>query len=79
MNVFAPEYVNDLTTSEKKKTLQELMLMTEKKDKNGKGQMVCNGKPPHGWMSRDDAPSLMASLENDEHDAGKIVSKDPGK
>ena len=42
---FTPVDINDLTTSEKKKAMEAMMLLTEKKDKTVKGRMVYNGKP----------------------------------
>ena len=44
---FTPVDINDLTTSEKKKAMEAMMLLTEKKDKTVKGRMVYNGKPSH--------------------------------
>ena len=50
--------------NEKKKAMEALMLMTEKKDKTVKGRMVYNGKPSREWISKDDAASPTASLES---------------
>ena len=61
---FTPVDINDLTTSEKKKAMEAMMLLTEKKDKTVKGQMVYNGKPSCEWLTREDAASPTASLES---------------
>ena len=44
--------INDLTTSEKKKAMEAMTLLTEKKDKTVKGGMDYNGKPSHEWLTR---------------------------
>ena len=62
--MFQPVDINDLTTSEKKKAMEAMMLLTEKKDKTVKGRMVYNGKPPCEWLTREDAASPTASLES---------------
>ena len=61
---FTPVDINDLTTSEKKKAMEAMMLLTEKKDKTVKGRMVYNGKPSREWLTREDAASPTASLES---------------
>ena len=61
---FTPVDINDLTTSEKKKAVEAMMLLTEKKDKTVKGRMVYNGKPSRKWLTREDAASPTASLES---------------
>ena len=61
---FTPVDVNDVTRNDNKKAMEALMLMTKKKDKTVKGQMVYNGKPSCEWMSKDDAASPTASLES---------------
>ena len=80
---FTPVDVNDLTRNEKKKAMDALMLVTEKKDKTIKGQIVYNGKPPHEWMSKDDTASPTASLESititgviDAHDEQDVMTAD---
>ena len=59
---FTPVDINDLTTSEKKKSMEAMMLLTEKKDKTVEGQMVYNGKPSGEWLTSEDAASPTASL-----------------
>ena len=80
---FTPVDVNALTGNEKKKAMEALMLMTEKKDMTVKNQMVYNGKPSSEWMSKDDAASRTASLESimitgviDAHEEGDVMTAD---
>ena len=61
---FTPVDINDLTASEKKKAIEAMMLLSEKKDKTVKNQMVYNGKPSCEWLTREDAASPTASLES---------------
>eukprot|EP00980_Cylindrotheca_fusiformis_P030969 scaffold25690_cov333-Cylindrotheca_fusiformis.AAC.1 len=49
--------------SEKRKAMEALMFLTEKRDGTIKGRMVYNGKPTRDWLSREDAASPTASLE----------------
>ena len=63
-NCFTPIDVSQLTSSEKKKAMEALMFLTEKRDKSIKGRMVYNGKPTREWLSREDSASPTASLES---------------
>jgi hypothetical protein len=60
---FNPIDVSKLTPSEKKKAMQSLLFLTEKRDGRIKGRLVYNGKPTREWVSQDDAASPTASLE----------------
>jgi hypothetical protein len=60
---FNPLDVSKLTSSEKKKAMQSLLFLTEKRDGRIKGRLVYNGKPTRAWVSKDDAASPTASLE----------------
>ena len=61
---FTPISVANMTASEKKKAMDALMFLTEKRDGTIKGRMVYNGKPTREWLSRDDAASPTAALES---------------
>jgi hypothetical protein len=63
-NCFEPLLLSSLIPSEKEKALKaRLMFLTEKHDKNFKGQMVANGKPTREWHTREEATGPTASLE----------------
>jgi hypothetical protein len=63
-NCFSPIDVASLTTEERRKTVDALMFLGEKRDKSIKGRMVYNGKPTREWLSREDATSPTAALES---------------
>jgi hypothetical protein len=63
-NCFTPIDVNKLSPMEKRKTMEALMFLTEKRDKSIKGRMVYNGKPTREWLSREDAASPTVALES---------------
>ena len=61
---FNPILVSELSEKEKKKALEALMFLTEKRDGSVKGRMVANGKPTRDWHTREEAASPTASLES---------------
>ena len=63
-NCFSPRDVSVLSPSEKKKAMEALMFLTEKRDKSIKGRMVYNGKPTRAWESREDNASPTVALES---------------
>jgi hypothetical protein len=63
-NCFTPIDVAELTAEEKRKTVDALMFISEKRDKTVKGRMVYNGKPTREWLSQEDLTSLTAALES---------------
>lgn len=63
-NCFAPVSITDMMTTERKKAMEALMFLTEKRDKSAKGRMVHNGKPTREWLTREDLASLTAALES---------------
>ncbi|MGC9293621.1 MAG: hypothetical protein ACP5EP_13150, partial [Acidobacteriaceae bacterium] len=63
-NCFTPMDVTKLSPEEKRKTMEALMFLTEKRDKSIKGRMVYNGKPTREWLSREDAASPTVALES---------------
>jgi hypothetical protein len=56
--------VSTLTLEEKRKAMEALMFLTEKRDKTIKGRLVYNGKPTPEWLSRENSASPTASLES---------------
>ena len=63
-NCFTPIDVADLTIDERRKTVDALMFLGEKRDKTVKGRMVYNGKPTREWLSREESTSPTAALES---------------
>jgi hypothetical protein len=61
---FEPISVADMSQSEIQKSMEALMLLTEKRDGTIKGRMVYNGKPTREWLSREDSTSPTVSLES---------------
>ena len=47
---FTPMDIGALTPSERKKAMEALMFLTEKRDKTIKGRLVYNGKPTRKWL-----------------------------
>jgi hypothetical protein len=63
-NCFTPIDVASMTMDERRKTVDALMFLGEKRDKSVKGRMVYNGKPTREWLSREDSTSPTAALES---------------
>ena len=63
-NCFSPLDVSKMTPQEKRKAMEALMFLTEKRDNTVKGRMVYNGKPTREWLSREDSASPTAALES---------------
>ncbi|MEL6660938.1 MAG: hypothetical protein AAFR36_31085, partial [Bacteroidota bacterium] len=66
---FKPVSVAKMTAEEKRKAMEALMFLTEKRpDLEGntkvKGRMVYNGKPTREWLSREDSASPTVSTES---------------
>ena len=61
---FTPISIAALTPQERKKAMEALMFLTEKRCGTIKGRMVYNGKPTREWLSREDSASPTASLES---------------
>ena len=66
---FKPVSVATMTAEEKRKAMEALMFLTEKRpDLEGntkvKGRMVYNGKPTREWLSREDSASPTVSTES---------------
>jgi hypothetical protein len=82
-NAFVPLNVSKLSTEEKRKAMDALMFLTEKRDGTIKGRMVYNGKPTREWLSREDSASPTAALESimltaiiDAHEGRDVMSAD---
>jgi hypothetical protein len=61
---FTPIDVATMSNKERRKSVDALMFLGEKRDKSIKGRMVYNGKPTREWLSRVDSTSLTAALES---------------
>jgi hypothetical protein len=62
-NCFNPVDVSKMAKSEKKRAVQSLLLLTEKRDGRVKGRLVYNCKPTRERLSKKEAASPTASLE----------------
>ncbi|CAJ1945741.1 unnamed protein product [Cylindrotheca closterium] len=61
---FTPEFVKDMTASERKKAQSAMMLLTEKQfEKKIKGRLVFGGDGTREWLSREDTASPTALQE----------------
>ena len=61
---FEPVSVKEMTPAERKRAMEALMFLTEKRDGRIKGRLVYNGKPTREWLNREDSASPTASLES---------------
>ena len=82
-NCFKPISVQEMKPSERRKAMEALMFLTEKRDGSIKGRMVYNGKPTRDWLSREDSASPTASLEGvfltatiDAHEGRDVMVSD---
>ena len=58
---YLPLKVDKITTEEKVKVQDTIVLLTEKKDGTFKARSVYNGKDTRNWISREDSASLTVS------------------
>ena len=63
-NCFTPIEIKGKSDEWKRKAMEALMFVTEKRDGTIKGRMVYNGKPTREWLSREDSASPTAALES---------------
>jgi hypothetical protein len=63
-NCFNPVDVSTMTSSEKKKAMESLLFLTEKRDGRIKARMVYNGKPTRQWLGKEESAAPTASLES---------------
>ena len=61
---FTPISISDLTSDEKKKAVQALMFLSEKRDGTVKGQMVYDGSKTRLWIDKSKASSPTVSTES---------------
>ena len=62
--VFEPVDVNSLKPDEKKKTMESLLFLTEKRDGRIKGRTCANGSVQREYIEREDAASPTAMTES---------------
>ena len=60
---FEPVSIAEMTPDEKKKAVEALMFLTEKRDKSIKSRLVYNGKPTRSWLSKEDTSSPTVTME----------------
>jgi len=82
-NCFTPEFVKDMTESERKKAQVAMMLLAEKHTGEIKGRLVYRGDGTREWLSREDTASPTASQEAitttcvvDAHEGRDMMSLD---
>ncbi|CAJ1959786.1 unnamed protein product [Cylindrotheca closterium] len=81
---FTPEFVKDMTASERKKAQSAMMLLAEKQlEKTIKGRLVFRGDGTREWLSREDTASPTALQEAitttcviDTHEGRDIMTMD---
>ncbi len=62
-NCWRPIHPNDLTPEQRKKALESLIFLTEKRDARIKARACANGSKQRLWMSKEDASSPTVSQE----------------
>ena len=60
---FKPVHPESLTTAERRKILESLMFLVEKRDDTIKARTCANGSVQGAWMGKDDASSPTVSME----------------
>ena len=63
-NCFAPTSMQAMRANERKKAMEALVFLTEKRDGATKVQCVCNGKETRKWLTREDSASPTAAHES---------------
>lgn len=63
-NCFTPISIASMTPLERKRAMEALMFLTEKRDGSIKGRMVYNGKGTREWLTREDSASPTAAHES---------------
>ena len=63
-NCFTPISAEEMTPNERKKAMEALMFLSEKRDGAIKGRCVCNGKETRKWLTREDSASPAAAHES---------------
>jgi hypothetical protein len=62
--VFQPIYVNKLTQQEKKRAMESLIFLVEKRDGRVKARACANGSTQRDYINKDDAASPTAAIES---------------
>ena len=82
-NCFTPIRPSEMSVNERKKAMEALMFLTEKRDGTIKGRMVYNGKPTREWLGKEDSASPTAALESifmtaaiDGHERRDVMTAD---
>ena len=61
---FCPINPNTMTTTERKKAMESLIFLTEKRDGRIKARTCANGSVQRQWMDKEDSASLTTGLES---------------
>ena len=82
-NAFEPEDISNLTAEEKKKALDTLIFVTEKRTGEIKSRACINGKPSRQYINREDTASPTAAQESifllatvDAHEGRDVMTTD---
>ena len=59
-----PIDISTMMQSEKRKVVEAMLLLTEKRDGTVKGRAVHNGKPTRAWLNKDECSSPTVSMES---------------
>jgi hypothetical protein len=62
--VFVPRRVSELTQQEKRRAMESLIFLTEKRDGRIKGRTCANGSTQRGYINKEDAASPTAMTES---------------
>ena len=63
-NCFTPILIATMTASEKKKAMNSLIFLVEKRDRRIKARTCANGSIQREWMTREESASPTAALES---------------
>ena len=79
-NCFKPVDVSSLTDEEKKRALESLIFLTEKRDGRIKARACANGSKQRKWMSKEDStsptvslPAVLATAVIDAHEGREVA------
>ena len=61
---FTPLHPEEMTPAERRKTLESLIFLVEKRDGRIKARTVANGSVQRGWMTKEEAASPTAAVES---------------
>ena len=63
-NCFVPRKVNEMTSEQRKKALESLLFVTEKRDGRIKARHCANGSAQRQWMNKEDTSSPTVMLQS---------------